>query len=311
MNQLLFVPLLAVTLLVVLIVGIVRLVRNRDLRTGAAGADLRAVERWTTLWRWVGALLGACLAVAAVAQQDVGLGRLALAAPAIAGCSVLLAIMVGEWTIRPSSAQRRTASLTSRSFATLVPRARIWGTATGIATLSTLLGVGMATASPDDQGRAGRALTATCVQDLPGIGSTVLTATNGPWPGSYYALPAALIMLATIGFGIVAARAIRDRANPDSSHAAYDTHLRRDAMRRVVSAIGATAWGTAGPIAIVMSSALHGNGCVTGGDPFAGAALLIALISLVIAMVLTATVLLPARAPEAAARENAAPRARS
>lgn len=311
MTLLLLLSLIAVTLLVVLAIGVARLVRHRDLRTSAAGADLRAVERWTALWRWVGVLLGACLAVAALTQQNVGLGRLALAAPAIAGCSALLAIMVGEWTIRPSSAQRRAASLTTRSFATLVPRAGLWVTATGIATLAMLLGIGMATASPDDQGRAGRAITATCVQDLPGIGSTVLTATNGPWPGSYYALPAALIMLATIGFGFVAARAIRDRANPDASHAAYDTHLRRDAMRRVVSAVGATAWGTAGPTAIVMSSPLHGNACINGGASLAGAALAVGLAGVAAAVLLAASVLLPSTFPATAASGSAGLRARS
>jgi len=296
--QLLF-PFIGLALLAVLVVAVIRLVSARGLRAEAAGADLAAVEQWTTLWRWIGIAVGATLAIGALNAQQVGLGRLAMSAPAIAGCAVLLAIMLGELTIRRPKAERRTATLLTRTIADLLPRVRTWIASLGVVLLGTLLLVGVLTASPDDMGRAGRALTASCLFDLPGGESTMQTNTNGPYPGSFYAIPAALAMIATICCAVVAGRAIRDRANPDAGHTAYDTGLRRDAMSRVVSAVGATAYGTAAPIAFVMATALSSNDCIRGGDTFTGMLVMVGLISVVVAAVLLANVLLPRKADKA------------
>lgn len=296
--QLLF-PLIGLALLAVLVVAVIRLVSARGLRAEAAGADLAAVEQWTTLWRWIGIVLGAALAIGALNAQQVGLGRLAMSAPAIAGCAVLLAIMLGELTLRRSKAERRTATLLTRTIADVLPWVRTWVASLGVVLLGSLLLVGVLTASPDDMGRAGRALTASCLVDSPGGESTMQTNINGPYPGSFYATPAALAMVATLGCAVVAARAIRDRANPDAGHTAYDTGLRRDAMSRVVSAVGATAYGTAAPIAFVMATALSSNDCIRGGDTFTGMLVVVGLISVVVAAVLLANVLLPRKADKA------------
>jgi hypothetical protein len=197
-------PLIGIALLVVLVIAVTRLATSRGLRADAAGADLAAVEQWTTLWRWLGILAGFTLAIGALSAQDAGLGRLAMSAPAIGGCAVLLAIMLGELTIRPATTQRRTASLTTRTIADLLPRVRTWVASVGIALLGALLTVGVLTASPDDMGRAGRAITASCYVDLPGGESTLQTNTNGPYPGS---APRPLDDL-------VAARADADRRDP-------------------------------------------------------------------------------------------------
>ena len=292
-------PLIGIALLVVLVIAVTRLATSRGLRADAAGADLAAVEQWTTLWRWLGILAGFTLAIGALSAQDAGLGRLAMSAPAIGGCAVLLAIMLGELTIRPATTQRRTASLTTRTIADLLPRVRTWVASVGIALLGALLTVGVLTASPDDMGRAGRAITASCYVDLPGGESTLQTNTNGPYPGSFYAIPAALDMAITVCCAVVAARAIRDRANPDAGHTAYDTGLRRDAMSRVVSAVGATAYGTAAPISFVMAVALSSNDCIRGGDTFTGMLVVAGLGSVVVAAVLLANVLLPRKADKA------------
>ncbi len=307
--------LLLAALVGVLVLGIalaaaVILGRRLHGESDAATPDLARIARWTATWRWAGVATGLVIGVLAFlsAQQPVALGRLALAAPALAAAGVLAGVAIGEATARPTRTPARTASLSTRSWRTLLPRTRTMIVGGGLGILAVLLVIGAVTGSPDDAGRAGRALKATCAVDLPGVGTTIQTAINSPWPGSFYAVPAAVAVGACLALAVAAGIAIHRRANPDAASGPVDLRLRSDAMANLVSAVGVLAFGTAGPIALVMATDLHSNDCVAGGSTYAGMLLALALGCTVAAIAMLAHLLLPRRRTVVSATQPAAAR---
>lgn len=295
MALLLLAAVATAALLGVALAAAIILERRSRREADTATPDLAHIARWTAGWRWAGVALGLLLGGMAFlsAQRPVALGRLAMASPALAAGCILAGVAIGEATARPARTATRTATLGTRSWRSLLPRNRTIIVGGGLGILMSLLLVGTLTASPDDAGRPGRALTATCTVDIPGIGATVQTSTGSPWPGSFYALPAAIAVCACLALAIGGGVAVHRRANPSASTEVVDRLLRREAMANLVSATGVVAFGTAAPVALVMATVLHSNDCVHGGDTFSGILLVIALTCAVATVAMLGHLLLP------------------
>ncbi|WP_055696874.1 MULTISPECIES: hypothetical protein [Streptomyces] len=135
--------------------------------------------------RWAGLAAGAAAAWA-VASRDGGLGiGILYAIPAFGLCAVA-GVLLGDALTPPPRGPVRSAGLTPRRARDYVPPRVTRFLAAQALALVALLAVAAAVAAPDDQGRAGRSLSATCQG---------MTETVGPWPGLFYGAPV-LISLA-------------------------------------------------------------------------------------------------------------------
>ena len=85
-----------------------------------------------------------------------------------------------------------------------LPRGLVAAVTAAAGVLLALLTVTTVTGSADDLGRAGRILLLNC-----GPG---LQRGSGPWPGSFYSLPLAVLVLAGLTAGSAALRAVTRRA---------------------------------------------------------------------------------------------------
>jgi hypothetical protein len=134
---------------------------------------------------------GALLSLTVVINTSGGLGSGALVAVPVFGLCAVAGVLLGEYiTARPQGAVR-TAGLAPRRIRDHVPPRLTLLLLIEVALLVALLVTAIAIGSPDDMGRAGRALTMTC---------SGVTESHGPWPGSFYAGPA----LASLTAGTVA-----------------------------------------------------------------------------------------------------------
>ncbi|MGW6530963.1 hypothetical protein [Streptomyces venezuelae] len=140
--------------------------------------------------RWAGLAAGAAAAWAIVSRDDgLGIGIL-YAIPAFGLCAVA-GVLLGDALTPPPRGPVRSAGLTPRRARDYVPPRTTRLLVAQALTLLTLLVAAAVMASPDDQGRAGRTLSATCQG---------MTQTVGPWPGLFYGAP----VLATLAIGTVA-----------------------------------------------------------------------------------------------------------
>ncbi|MEU6990040.1 hypothetical protein ABZ953_05175 [Streptomyces sp. NPDC046465] len=140
--------------------------------------------------RWAGLAAGAAVAWA-VASRDDGLGTgILYAIPAFGLCAVA-GVLLGDALTPPPRGPVRSAGLAPRRARDYVPPRMTRLLAAQALALIALLVTAATVASPDDQGRAGRSLSATC-QDM--------TQTVGPWPGLFYGAP----VLASLAVGTVA-----------------------------------------------------------------------------------------------------------
>lgn len=188
---------------------------------------LGAVARATRRWRLAGLVAG--LVVAGLAADTGGLGRgLLLAAPLLALC-VLLGVVIGELGVRPPAGDRRSAALEVRSARDALPRVLTPLVVAALVVLGALLAFTSAVASADDLGRAGRALSRAC--------SPVSTESRGPWPGSFYAVPLAVLVTAGLLLAAVALHSIARRPRQGEDQLVDDA-LRRQAATGVVAAVG-------------------------------------------------------------------------
>ncbi|GAA2805534.1 hypothetical protein [Crossiella cryophila] len=191
-----------------------------------AGAAHRA-----TVCRILGVTAGA-LAAGWLATVTDGLGLgLALAPAAFAVC-VLTGVLIGELIAVPVGGVARSALLEVRAARNYLPRGRVRWVLGLAATLFALLAGTSLAGSADDLGRAGRALSVACAN-----GSTQ---SASPWPGTYYALPVAAVVLIGGGLAVFVGRVLRDRSRPgieDRTRAA-DEVLRARSMLAITGACG-------------------------------------------------------------------------
>lgn len=216
-------PVLLVVTLAVLAVAAVALARSVERPSGR----LADVARTTRRWRAAGVLLG--LVAAALTYRYGSLGRgVMLAAPVFALC-LLLGVVAGELQVRAPQTTTRAAALEVRRLRDYVPR--VLGSVVGVATglLVLLLTATTALGSADDLGRAGRTLSRQC--------SELVSSSRSPWPGSFYSVPLAAVLLVGL---VVAALALvqvvrRPRQGEDPR---LDDDLRRHAATAVTAAVG-------------------------------------------------------------------------
>lgn len=201
--------------------------RRRVPGTAELPARARNAARTVAAWRIAGTVVGVAVGVWSLQTDSLGRGLL-LAAPLFALC-VLAGVVVGELLVAPPEGPVREAGLTVRRWRDYLPprlSAAVVGSATllgGILVATTLAG------SPDDMGRAGRALVRRC--------SAVMTQGHGPWPGSFYSAPLALVVGGGLLLAVVAVVRIARRPS-QAEDSVLEDRLRRRSAAAVTAAAG-------------------------------------------------------------------------
>jgi hypothetical protein len=227
-------------------------VRGRTARSPRVSPAAAAVYRHTRRWQLIGLLVGVPLAIVV---GEIPLGRGLMMAAPVFGLCVLAGVLVGEATApRLVLGDTRAAVLEVRHLKDYLPTRLAVVVAALAAGLTAILIVATVTAGSDDLGRAGRALTATC-------GGGIARAT--PWPGSYYSIPMAMLLLAGLTVAAIAFRQVTGRPRPgtDEEIRAVDDYMRRRAGRRIVAACGVLVAVPTVGVALVSSATLRSVSC--------------------------------------------------
>lgn len=233
---------------IVLLVAALRAVVRR-LRGGAPQADAVAVPeeslraeamavaaawRREPVVRFAGILLG--LVVALLFSHAYTLGRGLLLAGPVAALTVVAAVTAGQVVLRPPAAPVRVASLRPRRVLDYVPHRLALSVAAMTVYLLALLTATSLMASADDLGRAGRAIAFTGVDAAQ---QATCRSVQSPWPGSFYAVPILLVVMAGLAVALPSLRyvTLRPRLSTDD-RVRGDEALRRRAARVVLAAVG-------------------------------------------------------------------------
>ncbi|WP_327378192.1 hypothetical protein OG393_32030 [Streptomyces sp. NBC_01216] len=195
--------------------------------------------------RWAGLLAGAALAwPAGTLGPRLGTGFLT-GITAFCVCAMAGVLAADGLRAGPQGAVRR-ATLTPRRVRDQLPRRTTGLLTVQAALLVALLAGAWAAGSPDDAGRAGRALTVACAE---------YTLTRGPWPGAYYGLP----LLGLLAAGTVLCAWTLRRI---VLTAATDTEGLRHRARTVIAAWGLSVTAPLAGTALLMSSATRAADCL-------------------------------------------------
>ena len=223
---------------------------------------LSNVRRRTTRWRWGGVAVGVVLAVgSAVSGVALGVGVM-LAAPLFA-LGVLAGVIVGE--LRVAAPIPRSASLEVRRVRDYAPRGLGVAVSAAVAGLGLVLVTTTALGSPDDLGRAGRWLVQQC--------GSALTESRGPWPGSYYSLPLAILVVAGLTAATFALQQVVQRPR-QGEDVGVDDALRRHAVAAIVAASGILVTVPLAGVSAIGGIALLGISCPPWWMPVLGWTLL-------------------------------------
>lgn len=244
MSLSLLVLVLVVPLAAVLLLGV----------AAALGTERTGLHRGALMARWIGLLGGGAVMLGLMYASlsgtwpsgRLGLGALTGVAPLVGAGVLVLAIIAGELTI-PAHGSARAGSLVPRTLAGLVPRTALALTALGVLVLLVLLALTSAEGAPDDLGNPGRSLEYSAGLD----GGTALVGSTGPFPGSWYTVPAGIAAALLLTLGIAAALVIHRRR---PSLDAADALLR---SRSLVSVLGAVLVGMSVVTAGFASFAQH------------------------------------------------------
>ncbi|SCE69992.1 hypothetical protein [Micromonospora mirobrigensis] len=198
--------------------------------TPAAGDPAPArVRRTVRGWRWAGLTVGVAAAAVAVRADPLGRGT-AIAAPLLGLC-VLAGVVAGETRAARPTGPARAAALETRQIRHYLPRWPATAVAVAGVGLAVLLVATTAAGSPDDQGRAGRSFGYDCGE---------FTGGHGPWPGSFYSLPLAVVLGAGVLLAGLALRRVVGRPRPvdDAGDLVRDDAERRRSGHAVTGAAG-------------------------------------------------------------------------
>lgn len=208
-------------------------------------------------WNWVRAMWGAALACGAGAawlvHSSFDLGRGTMLVPAVLGLFMVAGVGLAETIVRPPRPQGlRTASLGARRVQHYLP-VSLTAAVAGVTTLHlATLALTTATASTDDMGRAGRQVAAQCGQ----VGSAA-----GPYPGSFYSAPLALLLLVIALATAAALMAVVRRPRGFAPDDVADDVLRQRSATRIVAAAGAAVAASHAGVAFFAGTALLRMGC--------------------------------------------------
>jgi hypothetical protein len=281
-------PLLVLLVLLVL-AGAFAAARPRP--AASLPARLADVQRSTARWRT--AALGVGVVVGTVSATAGSLGRgVVLAGPLLAWC-VLLGVVVGELRVTAPPEGERTAVLETRRVRDYLP----WRLATVVLTAAVLLAGLLVTTtalgSGDDMGRAGRTLYRQC--------SAVRSEASGPWPGSFYSLPLAVVVGCGLLLAAVALRQVVRRPRQGVDRSADDV-LRRRAAETVTAAAGLLVVVPFAGVALVGGAALGSVSCAPAAWRVLASILLLLVPVLLVVGAWCAGVLLGSTSPAAVRR---------
>jgi hypothetical protein len=203
--------------------------------------------------------------------------------------------VLGELGVAAPQGAVRSAPLEVRRVRDYLPHPLTTAVGTATALLLVVLALTTATGSADDLGRAGRSFARRC--------SAVMAGATGPWPGSFYSVPLALVVVAGLVLAGFALRRVvqRPRQGEDT---AVDDGLRRQAAESVVAACGLLVALPFAGVSLLTANALHNHTCPPTGASVAGAGLLTLVPAL---MVLAAWCIGVLVAPAAIGRPAPAP----
>lgn len=211
---------------------------------------LRSLRRATIGWRVIGLVAGAVVAVGAVSFGH--LRPYAFAAPLLAATAVVAAIVVGQRSVYKAARVRGSAGIEHRHLRDYLPAALTRWVACLLALLLTAVLFSTLAASPDDMGRAGRAVAASWTQG-DGAAEGVFGSLRSPYPGSFYTLwvgIALVLLLVAAGIGLVmTARRPRNGADPELVR--VDDALRRITAEGIVAGLGVGVGGAAFAVLLV------------------------------------------------------------
>jgi hypothetical protein len=230
---------------------VVAAIRPRSELAVPSGSRLAQVRRRTGRWRWGGVALGSVLAVASV-QTEGTLGRGVMLAAPLFALGVLVGVIVGELRVAAPSRTARAAPLEVRRVRDYLPRRLTSAVAAAACTLGLVLAATTAFGSPDDLGRAGRSLVRAC--------SDILTTASSPWPGSFYSLPLAAVVLGGLGATAFALQQVVRRPR-QGEHVPVDDLLRRNAAAAVIAATGILVAVPLAGTSAISAIALFGSTC--------------------------------------------------
>jgi hypothetical protein len=234
---------------------------------------LRLAARTTRRWRVAGFVAGVIVAVVTAQQGALGRGLL-LAGPLCALC-ILAGVVMGELQVSAPNGTVRSADLQVRRVRDYLPRRLACAVAFATALLLVVLTVTTATGSADDLGRAGRSFARVC--------SAVQGGSTGPWPGSFYALPLAAVVVIGLLLATFALRRVVQRPR-QGEDAVVDDGLRRQAAEAVTAACGLLVAVPLAGVSLVTAGALHNHICPPAGS----SVIVIALLVLVPVLILLA-----------------------
>lgn len=255
---------IVLTLAAVLLAVVVALSVHGSALDAVVEAPL-ALRREQVRWRRGGVVTGLAAAISCAAVGGLGVGIL-LAAP-LFGVFVIAGVCGGELRVTAPTSATSSASVTIRTASLYLPRTltkSVLGSSTVLAVI--LVGTSLI-GSRDDLGRQGRALSRAC---------GAMSSTTGPWPGTYYTVPLAVLLVVGLALAVAAVRHVVDRARPGSSPGvtAADDQLRRLAAGTVVGAAGVLIAVTLLGTSLTAAGALLRNTCSRGGWHVAGWTLL-------------------------------------
>jgi hypothetical protein len=174
-------------------------------------------------------LVGGVMAAYALAGR-LEYGRGEMLAPSVFGLVVVIAVAAGETLVRPKRPPgRRSASLRTRRIGDYLPRWTAWSVlGTGVALAATLT-LTTVTASWDDWAGGMRVISCTAGE---------VSAAAAPYPGSFYSLPLASVLVLVLLVAAVAARRVVRRPRGLAQTDPGDDVLRRRSLTVIVAATG-------------------------------------------------------------------------
>jgi hypothetical protein len=211
-----------------------------------------AAVRQTAIWRWSGIAAG--VLAAGVAGLSGALGRGPLLAAPLFGVFVLAGVLAGELSVRAPSGRTRRAAIAVRRAGDYLPRGLARSVAVAAVAMGALLIMTTATGTADSLG-SGRVLVRRC--------SAEVTQSAGPWAGSFYSIPLAIVVLAGLTAAVIALRQVVRRPRPGDPAilAAADDRLRLRAARTITGACGVLVTIPLIGLSLVTAGGLLGISC--------------------------------------------------
>jgi hypothetical protein len=230
------------------------LVAARPQPAASLPPGLVGVQRMTARWRTGGLAVGVVVAV--VSAQVDSLGRGVMLAGSLLALCIVLGVVVGELRVTAPPPAERVATLEVRRVRDYAPRRLAIVVLAATALLGAVLAATTAMGSADDLGRDGRVLFRQC--------SDLVAEARGPWPGSFYSVPLAVV----VGLGLlVTAVALRQvvRRPRQGTDVVADDLLRRRAAETCTAAAGLLVVVPLTGIATFTALGLRGISCAPAG----------------------------------------------